>query len=168
MTAQALRQDGAALITALILLLVITLLALAATRTSTLEMRMASNSGARVTAAQVAIGMAESVTANPSSTPVIGNVGIRMCLGGVPEDVPDCDVMDSLSIPEEAEPTGTRFVSVERLGSETRPPPRGVGSSLTQFGAAGFRIHARYVDDLGNRADAYEGVLVLVPKTGSN
>lgn len=168
MTAQTLRQDGAALITALVLLVVITLLALAATRTSTMEMRMASNSGARVSAAQVAIGMAESVTANPSSTPVIGNAGMRMCLGGVPGDVPACDVLDSLTIPAEAEPTGTRFLSVERLGAETRPPPRGVGSSLTQFGATGFRVHARYVDDLGNRADAYEGVLVLVPKTGAN
>lgn len=165
------RSRGAALVTALVLLVVITILALAATRTSTFELRMAGNNEDRAVAAQVAMGIAEAVTANPASTPVVGVVGTRICLGPRPTDLAPCGLIGQLSLPVEAEPqcvNCSRFVSVERLGSETRPPPRGVGSSLTQFGAAQFRIHARFNDERGNRADSYEGVLVLVPRSGTN
>jgi hypothetical protein len=42
-----------------------------------------------------------------------------------------------------------------------------VGSSLTKFGAAAFRIHSQYDGTAARRgrADTYEGVLVLVPKS---
>ena len=156
---------GVALVSALVFLIIITALALAAMRSSTLELRMSVNDEFATTAMQVAMGLAEAVSATPGSTPVVGGVGYRICSGTSPGDEVECDVT-SLVLPAEAvPPAGNFWVGVERLGSESRPPPRGVGSSLEQFGAAGFRVHSRYVDPQGNRADAYEGVLVLVPRT---
>lgn len=156
---------GVALISALVFLIIITALALAAMRSSTLELRMSVNDEFATTAMQVATGVAEAVSATPGSTPVIGDVGYRICNGTSPSDEVECNDT-TLTLPADAiPPAGTFWVGVERLGSESRPPPRGVGSSLEQFGAAAFRVHSRYVDPQGNRADAYEGVLVLVPRT---
>lgn len=161
------RQRGVALVTALVFLIIITALALAAMRSSTLELRMSSNDEFATTAVQVAMGVAEAVSATPGSTPVVGDVGYRICNGTSPGDEVECNDT-TLVLPADAIPAeGTFWVGVERLGSESRPPPRGIGSSLEQFGAAAFRVHSRYVDPQGNRADAYEGVLVLVPRTNN-
>ncbi len=158
-------EGGAALVVALVFLIIITALALATTRSSTLELRMSVNDEFAVTASQNAFGLAEAVSANPAATPVVGAVGNRICTGTPPGDEAACN-LTGLVLPADAIPAeGTSWVAVERLGSESRPPPRGVGSSLTAFGAAAFRVHARYVDGQGNRADAYEGVLVLVPRS---
>jgi len=161
------RQRGVALVTALVFLIIITALALAAMRSSTLELRMSANDEFATTAAQEAMGVAEAVSATPGSTPVVGDVGHRICNGVSPDDEVDCNDT-TLVLPIDAAPqSGSFWVGVERLGSESRPPPRGIGSSLEQFGAAAFRVHSRYVDPQGNRADAYEGVLVLVPRTNN-
>lgn len=161
------RQRGVALVTALVFLIIITALALAAMRSSTLELRMSANDEFATTATQVAMGVAEAVSATPGSTPVVGDVGHRICNGMSPEYAVECNDT-TLVLPEDAiPPAGISWVAVERLGSESRPPPRGIGSSLAQFGAAAFRVHSQYIDPQGNRADAYEGVLVLVPRTNN-
>ena len=173
------RARGAALVTALVLLIIITSLALAATRSSSLELRMASNASDRAAVAQAALGIAESISASPNSTPVIGSLGTRICSAAAPETgIAVCDpgFVGSLNIPADADPCSpggcegqeSRWVGVERTSTDARPPPRGIGSSVANFGAADFRIHARYIDANGNRADAYEGVMVLVPKSGGN
>lgn len=161
------RQQGVALVTALVFLIIITALALAAMRSSTLELRMSANDEFATTAAQVAMGVAEAVSATPGSTPVVGDVGYRICNGTNPDDEVECNDTSLVLTAESIPTSGTFWVGVERLGSESRPPPRGIGSSLEQFGAAAFRVHSRYVNPQGNRADAYEGVLVLVPRTNN-
>ena len=164
---------GAALVVALVFLIIITALALAATRSSTLELRMALNNELSTSARQVAYGLGEFVSANPGSTPVVGTTGNRVCTSqagagsAVAADEAPCNTID-LVIHADAQPVqGEFWVGVELLGSESQPPPRAVGSSLEAFGAAAFRVHSRYVDPQGNRADAYEGVLVLIPRTGN-
>ena len=163
---------GAALVVALVFLIIITALALAATRSITLELRMALNSELAASARQVAFGLGEAVSANPGATPVVGTTGNRICTSvasynAVAPDEAPCNTY-GLAIPAEAIPAqGNFWVGVELLGSETQPPPRAVGSSLEAFGAAAFRVHSRYVDPRGNRADAYEGVLVLIPRTSN-
>ena len=70
---------GAALVVALVFLIIITALALAATRSSTLELRMAVNNELSTSARQIAFGLGEAVSANPGATPVVGTAGNRVC-----------------------------------------------------------------------------------------
>jgi len=160
-------------VAALVFLIIITALALAATRSSTLELRMSVNDEFTTTARQVVFGLGEAVSANPTATPVVGTTGNRICTseagvaGSVAVDEAPCNTV-GLVLPPEAVPADGQFwVGVELLGSEGQPPPRAVGSSIEAFGAASFRVHSRYVDPQGNRADAYEGVLVLIPRTSN-
>jgi hypothetical protein len=157
-------QRGAALITALIFLIIITVIALSSMRSSTQEMRMAVNAEEKLTAGQLAQAMADALWADPNVTPVIGDVGRRVCNANVAGN-PPCDEY-SLVLPAEVSAmipaAGQAFVAVERLNPETRPCP---GYSMESFGCAAFRIHAQYNGTAarGGRADIYEGVLVLVP-----
>lgn len=160
------RQGGAALITALIFLVIITVIALSSMRSSTQELRMAVNAEEKVSAGQLAQALSDAVTANPASTPVVGEVGRRVCTTGAPACTDT-----TLFLPADAAgliPAGDgRFVVVERLGAESRPCPRGTGVSLGAFGCAAFRVNANY-DGSANRrgrADVNEGVLVLVPRS---
>ena len=160
------RQQGAALITALVLLIIITAIALSAMRSSTQELRMAVNAEEKVTAGQIARALSDGVTANPASTPVVGGVGRRLCSPLTGDNLP-CDDY-TLPVPPQAAalaPAGQRFVSVERLGAEDRPCPRGIGMSLVGFGCAAFRVHSQFDGSATRqgRADVNEGVLVAVP-----
>lgn len=162
-------QAGAALVTALIFLVIITAIALSSMRSSTQELRMSVNAEHKVGAGQLAQALSDAVSANPGSTPVVGDVGRRVCTPLVPGNAP-CDEY-TLILPAEIDTiipaADNRFVAVERLGAETRPCPRGTGVSLGEFGCAAFRVHAQY-DGSANRrsrADVNEGVLVLVPKS---
>lgn len=162
-------QHGAALITALVFLIIITAIALSSMRSSTQELRMSVNAEEKLGAAQRAQALSDAVSANPASTPVVGDVGRRVCTPLVAGNVP-CHEYD-LILPADVNlvipPADNRFVAVERLGAETRPCPRGIGVSLGEFGCAAFRVHSQY-DGSANRrgrADVNEGVLVLVPKS---
>jgi hypothetical protein len=161
------RQHGAALITALIFLIIITVIALSSMRSSTQELRMALNAEEKLTAAQLAQAVADSLWLNPNATPVIGEVGRRVCTSPVPTSVAGCDDA-TLVLPAEITQmlpaTGQAFVAVERLNPETRPCPGfTIANELGGFGCAAFRVHARYDGTAvrGGRADVYEGVLVL-------
>ena len=160
-------QGGAALITALIFLIIITVIALSSMRSSTQELRMALNAEEKLTAAQLAQAVADSLWLNPNATPVIGEVGRRVCTSPIPAGVAGCDA--TLVLPTEITnmlpAAGQVFVAVERLNPETRPCPgwtiSGTGG-VSGFGCAAFRVHARYDGTAarGGRADVYEGVLV--------
>lgn len=153
------RQTGAALVTALVFLVIITAIALSAMRASTQELRMSLNQELKVDAGQRAQALADGVRSSPGSTPVVGGVGHRFC---APTACDDLLIMPADSLP----PDGAWSASVERLGAETRPCPRGSGVSLRSFGCAAFRVQAQF-DGSANRrgrADLSEGVLVLVPR----
>ena len=155
------RQTGAALVTALVFLVIITAIALSAMRASTQELRMSLNQELKVDAGQRAQALADGVRSSPGSTPVVGGVGHRFC-APVVGTCDDLLIMPADSLP----PDGAWSTSVERLGAETRPCPRGSGVSLRSFGCAAFRVQAQYDGsaDRRGRADVSEGVLVLVPR----
>ena len=162
------KQTGAVLFTALIFMVVMTVIALASIRSSTLELRMSLNEETRVTAFQRAQALSDSIMFAPGTTPVIGAVGYRICTASVPLSV-TCDQRD-LVIPDvniqASVAAGHLSAVVERLGSERRPPPRGIESSVDKFGAATFRVESTYdreAEGLG-RSDLNEGIMVLVPK----
>ena len=162
------KQTGAVLFTALIFMVVMTVIALASIRSSTLELRMSLNEETRVTAFQRAQALSDSIMFAPGTTPVIGAVGYRICAASVPLSV-ICDQRD-LIIPDAnvqaSFAAGHLSAVVERLGSERRPPPRGIESSVDKFGAATFRVESTYdsaVAGLGG-SDLSEGIMALVPK----
>ena len=163
-------QAGVALITALILLVIITVLALSAMRTGTQELRMALNAEHKTAAVQKAQALSDAVVANPLSTPVVGLMGRRVCLGDLPANEPGCTAGALLTLPagvDEAldlQAGDRRFAAVERAAPEVGPCPRGAGFSA-EIRCAAFRVHSNFDGAVGRRgrADLYEGVLVLVP-----
>ncbi len=162
------RQDGAVLFTSLVFLVVMTVIALASIRSSTLELRMSLNEETRVTAFQRAQALSDAIVFSPGTTPVIGTVGYRICTPSVPLAIV-CDQRDLVITDPNVQAevaAGHLSAVVERLGSERRPPPRGIESSVDKFGAASFRIESTYDREAAGlgRSDLNEGVLVLVPK----
>jgi len=142
-------QSGAALLVALSFLVVITLISLGAIRTSTTELRLASNHEERVAAIQVAQSAIDSAindTGNfvVSGTP--GSVNSSATISGVTEFN-----STSLSITEQA----------------TGLPSRALGVSADKFQSTTFDIASAYNNTSGGRGQASinQGLILLVPKT---
>ena len=159
-------QRGAALITALIFLIIITMLSLSSMRSSTMELRQASNDEVRATAFQNAQALVDAVLDTPSAMPVVGGVGYRTCSADFGDDC----VVKTMTLPgslyaAELEDESVRIV-VERLGPTFRPPPRGLGTSARMLTAAAFRIDAEF--DRGEQGEGHaeitQGMLIVVPK----
>ena len=159
------RQGGAILVVALMFLVAITLFTISSMRSSNIGLHMAQNEESRVAATQAAQALADAIVANPSSTPVIGKRGFTACTSGQY----DCDRYDlPIENPILAGEIANNHISarVERVGTEFRPPPRVVESSIDKFTSASFRVITTYdrVDEGLGRQQVTEGVLVLVPK----
>ena len=159
------KQSGAILVVALMFLVAITLFTVSSMRSSNIGLHMAQNEESRVAATQAAQALADAIVANPSSTPVIGNRGFTACTSGQY----DCDRYDlPIENPILAGAIANNHISarVERVGTEFRPPPRVVESSIDKFTSASFRVITTYdrVDEGLGRQQVTEGVLVLVPK----
>jgi hypothetical protein len=159
------REQGAALITALIFLIIITMLSLTAMRSSMLELRQASNDEIRVAAFESAQAIIDAVLDTPAGMPVVGDVGDRTC------SYTSTDCANTLTLP--AALGYGDFVAdervkviVERLAPAYRPPPRGLGTSARMLTAAAFRIDATYdlAEDGRGSAEVTQGVLIVVPK----
>ncbi len=159
------KQDGAILIVALVFLVAISLLGKTSMRSSRIGLMIAQNEESRIVAVQAAQALADAIVANPASTPVVGPSGYTACTTGET----GCDNNDlPVTDPKLAEAVAADFIDarVERVGTEFRPPPRALQSSIDKFGTESFqvttpsdRVHA----GLG-RQQIVEGILVLVPK----
>jgi len=159
------KQSGAILVVALMFLVAITLFTVSSMRSSNIGLQMAQNEESRVAATQAAQALADAIVANPSSTPVIGTRGFTSCTSGQVK----CDRYDlPIENPILAGAIANNHISarVERVGTEFRPPPRVVESSIDKFTSASFRVITTYdrVDEGLGRQQVTEGVLVLVPK----
>jgi hypothetical protein len=161
------REQGAALITALIFLIIITMLSLTAMRSSMLELRQASNDEIRVAAFESAQAIIDAVLDTPAGMPVVGEVGDRTCAGAYG---PECTntgltLPGALGYGPYVEDELVKVV-VERLAPAYRPPPRGLGTSARMLTAAAFRIDATYdlAEDGRGSAEVTQGVLIVVPK----
>jgi hypothetical protein len=157
-------QRGVALMVALVFLLATTLIALSATRSSRLELRMAQNEEARLTAVQQAQAVAEAVVGSPTAIPVIGTAGYLICTPGEQGcDSNDLQLPDSFDADVAADVLNAR---VQLLTGLDIPPPRTLGSSMDKFSVAHYRVNATYdrSDESLGRANLSEGVLILIPK----
>lgn len=170
-------QRGAALFTALMFLVVLTLISLAAMRSSTLEMRMATNDEARMTAFQRTQAVIDATIGEVDNVQVIGAVGRRVCTGGSAADTPDavaCDPVDGHKYGidlagdsfDDDVTDGMIKVAVTRLSPAEAPAPRSLGTSAAVYSVATFKIDALYdgTDDGLGRGRIVEGVMVLISK----
>lgn len=145
------KQNGAALLVALSFLVVITLISLTAMRSTTTELRLASNNEERVAAEQLAQSAVDSVMSNPDNFVVTGVEGTE-----------DTSVnLDSNSVSEFAN------ANITITEGTTANPPRGLGVSAEKFQGTMFHIDGEY-DNLNNgrgRAFIGQGIVLLVPKS---
>lgn len=166
-------QRGAALFTALMFLIVLTLISLAAMRSSTIELRMATNDEARMTAFQRTQAVIDATIADTNNVQVLGDVGRRVCTGTSASDTPDnesCDVYE-IDLADDTYDTdvdeGRIKVAVTRLSPAEAPAPRAIGTSAAVYSVANFQVDALYdgtEDGLG-RGRIVEGVMVLISKS---
>jgi len=167
------RQRGAALFTALMFLIILTLISLAAMRTSTLELRMASNQESKLTAFQTTQAITDATIAETDNVKVFGEVGRRICTGADADDTPDgidCDeygiaLADDVYADQIAD--GQVKIAVTRLSPLERPAPRALGTSAAVFSVAAFQVDVDYdATDVGlSRGRIVEGVMVLISKS---
>lgn len=154
-------QDGAALVTALLILLILTILSLSAVRFTTLGKRVALNDELRVSAFQTTQSIIDAAISNPANTPVTGNEGDTFCTAGST----GC-TQYIVTLPSEVSSLNAS-VRITRLApTGLTAPPRKIGSSLVQFAAAKFEVEGTYDQTAAGlgQSTIREGVLVLVPK----
>lgn len=165
-------QRGAALFTALMFLVVLTLISLAAMRSSTLEMRMATNDEARLSAFQRTQAVVDATIGETDNIKVVGAVGRRTCTGSSASDSPDGLACDAYGINladddyDDDVADGIIKVAVTRLSPAEAPAPRSLGTSAAVYSVATFKVDSLYdatADGLG-RGRIVEGVMVLVSK----
>ncbi len=159
------KQDGAALITALIFLIVITLLSLSAMRTSTLELKMAGNQQSQVMAFENAQAMVDATIADSSNTPVTGDVGNTFCTSNVTGCTSNNIALTGTNFATDIANGLDETVKVTRLAPLLGPAPRGLETSADKFSAAKFSVESNYnLSDQGlGTAGIAEGIIVLVP-----
>ncbi len=159
------RQDGAILMITIMFLVVISLLTVSSMQASNIGLFMAQNEESRVAAEQGVQALADAIFSNPSATPVIGGAGYTICTTGEQ----GCDQFDlpvENAVLATAIANGHMSARVEREGPLTRPPPRGVESSIDKFTSSSFGVTATYdrTDEALGKQLLSQGVLVLVPK----
>jgi len=158
------RQRGVVLFICLIMLVIIGMLSVSLMGMSRVELRMANNEEARISALQMAQGLSDIIVADPDKTPVVGGAGYKICTVGYS----GCDA-DMTALPDnalkEAVTNGHLSASATRADPEFRPPPRGMGFSASKFVGTSFGLRSTYdrtEDGLGYGA-VEEGLIVLIP-----
>lgn len=142
-------QSGAALLVALSFLVVITLISLGAIRSSTTELRLASNHEERVAAIQVAQSAIDSAINDTGNFVVSGTEGT---------------VNSNVTISGVTEFNSTDLSITEQV---TGLPSRVLGVSADKFQSTTFDIASAYNNTTGGRGQAAinQGMILLVPKT---
>lgn len=168
MHTQSCKQDGAVLIIALMFLLLIALVAATATGTSTLQLQMAGNDQLRADAHQRVMAIVDAILDDADNTPVIGNIGYKIC------DVSSLDVscdqaLISLDSAVTSVPSGTsNDYFVTRVGPlETGAPvmSESMASSASAFNVARYEVTVSFQGDaarLGN-STIVQGITLKIP-----
>jgi hypothetical protein len=156
------RQRGVVLIVALVLLVAITLLSLAGISTTTLELIMATNQQARVTAFQQAEAGIDAATASLENFPVSGLVGAERCTPDFNDDDVDCGATN-ITLPDGFDLTYSR-IRIARLPPLLQPAPRYIETSAEKLKVANFLTDSRYDarEIRGSRAEHNQGLFVTV------
>ncbi|MBP1149298.1 MULTISPECIES: pilus assembly PilX family protein [Methylocaldum] len=162
-------QRGAALVVSLLILLVVTIVGLAGMRTSTQELRMASNAEDKETAFQQAQAAIDYLVNNPDLLPVIGNVGYALCTANQTKaDGTACDQtnIDLPAPPFDDSATGTSRLRLTRQNPGTGLPPRLLATSSAMFASAYYLGESQY-DATGvgrGAAGLGAGLMRIIPK----
>lgn len=158
-------QNGVALVTALIVLLVTTVIALGAVRYTAFGKRVSLNDELRVMAFQNSQSIVDATITRSANTPVFGAVGATFCTPAIPNCTLNTVVLADNAY---AADVAARKVSskVTRLGPELSAPPRRVGTSVALFAAAKFEVEAIYdkTDEGLGRSHINEGLILIVPR----
>jgi hypothetical protein len=156
-------QRGSIMLISLIFLVLLGIMGLTSMHTSKLEMRMSGNEQVKVSAHEAAQSLIDAVIADPTMTPVVGDVGYVLCTAGEP----GCD---RVSITMPAGPLQPE-VTAQHLGATGElqaigPPPRGTGFSADFFDANHYRLTATYdrADEGLGRASVTQGIVILTMK----
>lgn len=156
-------QQGVALASALIFLLVITLLGLVAARTSTTELQLARNVQTRVSAMQTAQSVVDAVVSDNGNLPLGLDANELLCYGSG-----NSECTGNLTLPASVTAAFSQGIAAEvrRLPPATAPAPGALLTSLSHFGVASFAVRGQF--DRGQAglgaADIEQGVIKLVPK----
>jgi len=162
------RQDGAVLIIALMFLLLIALVAATTSETNTLQLQMAGNDQLRADAHQRVMAILDAILDDPDNTPVIGNIGYKICDAGSLEASCDQTLINLDSAVTDV-PIGTSTdYFVTRVGPlETGAPvmSESMASSASAFNVARYEVTASFQGDaarLGN-STIVQGITVKIP-----
>lgn len=187
-------QQGAALLTALIMLIAVTLLSLASLGTSMMELRMSGNEESSMQAFQSAQAAVDALIDQDEKSPltafknfaVTGSLGYTQCSNNVPvgtSGYPTACQNNGINLPttmidgELIFKPGTandgkgNIVSIERI-SDSGCPPRSskLGTSCSKQSAAVFRVDSvSSLAHLGQgRGGVSQGYLKLIPTAGQS
>jgi Tfp pilus assembly protein PilX len=162
------RQNGAVLIIALMFLLLIALVAATSSETNTLQIQMAGNDQLRADAQQRVMAILDAILDDANNTPVIGDIGYKICAEGSLEA--SCDrAIITLNAGLAAAPTGTTSTYfVTRMGPlETGAPVmnESMASSASAYNVARYEVTASFQGEaarLGN-STIVQGITVKIP-----
>jgi hypothetical protein len=158
------KQRGAVLMVSIIMMVVIAMLTLSLLTMSRVGMRMAINDEARMNSLQMAQAINEVIISDPDMTPVVGSAGFRLCT----DNVDDCDMQTITPVDTEI----SSAVDLDQLSAiatrgtpEFKPPPRGMGFSVSKFAATSFELDAVYdrAEEGQGFAEVREGLIVMIP-----
>lgn len=172
------RQNGAALFTALMFLIIITMLSLAAMRSSVIELRMASNQELRNTAFQRAQAVVDATIGDSTNMPTLADVDARNCMASDPRagEAGFCQstgvAFDDAYLATEATlfngdtSDGEVYARVTRLGPLEKPAPRSIGTSAAVYSVATYQVDGAYdLSEIGQgKAEIREGLMLLIAK----
>ena len=157
-------QQGAALITALILMMALTLYALASMSTTTTQLTISGNDESTVEAYERAQSIVDAVVEVDTNFKVTGGSGYSICTS----NISGCDLTTITLSGIIFDISGTRDkAKIERLVPENIPMPRAAESSGDKFETALFSVTGSY-DNVANgtgKAEVVQGYLLLIPKT---
>ena len=156
------------MIISLMFLLLISLVATTSAETNTLQLQMAGNDQLRADAQQRVMAILDAILDDNDNTPVIGNIGYKICDEGSTDT--SCDrALISLSSSITDVPSGTNNdYFVTRMGPlETGAPvmSESMASSASAFNVARYEITASFEGDaarLGN-STIVQGITVKIP-----
>lgn len=172
------RQNGAALFTALMFLIIITMLSLAAMRSSVIELRMASNQELRNTAFQRAQAVVDATIGNSANMPTLADVDARNCMTTDPRvgvagfcqstgvDFDDDYLSTEATLFNGNTTDGEVYARVTRLGPLEKAAPRSIGTSAAVYSVATYQVDGTYdLSEIGQgKAEIREGLMLLISK----
>jgi hypothetical protein len=158
------KQSGAVMMISAVMLIVIGMLTMSLMSMSRMQVHMAMNEEMRINAIQSAKSSNEAIIGNPSTTPVVGGVGYKLCS----TNMSGCDQYTLLMPTDEMAALITNdFLSAIVFRAEPlfRNPPRGTDWSLDKFTSTTFTVQSTFdrTEDGQGNSSINEGLIVMLP-----